>query len=71
MPYLIQAPDGSKTNREPEVGKWYAGINGAGQTGIVAKFDGQGFANSMGDDLNMANYAYLSELKVLVIPSSF
>lgn len=63
MTYLIQAIDGTKTNREPEAGKWYAGINAAGQTGLVAKFDGQAFANSMSDDLAMGGYVYLAELK--------
>jgi len=62
--YLILKRETTKPEtHEPVKGRWYAGINEAGQVGQVAQWDGVKFTNSfdLGDGLDMTQYQYLKE----------
>lgn len=50
--------------REPTIGRWYVGVLATGETGVLAKWNGTSFTNSVDDNCNsvMSHYGYLLQL---------
>lgn len=62
--YRILQPGAQEpVEREPIPGVWYVGINRAGQSCLLAKWDGFQFTNSddLGAGIDMTRYDHLKE----------
>ena len=63
---ISQGPGQPLLQAEPEEGRWYAGVNEAGQTGAIAKYVGGYFVNSLMEEapgIDMGHYAYIEASK--------